>query len=159
MTRSSLWGCVATSSAVSLILALVPLHPTVMYFRPEIVALIAIYWVITVPFSVGMVYAWALGLVVDIAEGAVLGQNALALAIIAYIAGVLHQRFRMFSLWQQTLSVFLLVVIHQFINHWVQSISGNRTDSMAFLLPAIPSALLWPLIPALLGRFIRAWPT
>ena len=47
---------------------------------------------------------------------------------------------------------FVLVGIHQLIAQWVQSLQGGGAASFVFMLPALTSALLWPLLmPVLRG--------
>ena len=68
------------------------------------------------------------------------------MTIIAYICALSHQQLRMFSLGAQILAVFLLVFIYQLMNYWVNSLTGGSFDNMLFLLPALMSALFWPLL-------------
>ena len=65
------------------------------------------------------------------------------------------QRLRLFAPMQQALMLFVLVGTHQLITQWVQSLQGGGAASFAFLLPALTSALVWPLLFALLRRARR----
>ncbi|WP_240500228.1 rod shape-determining protein MreD [Halioglobus japonicus] len=114
--------------------------------RPEWVAVVLIYWVIALPHRVGMVTGLLLGVMLDILEGAVLGQNAFALAVVAALSMTLYQRLRVFSLGQQAGVVFVLVGINQMICQWVQNLQGAGATTLLFLLPAFSSALLWPFV-------------
>lgn len=136
-------------------LALVPLHQGLVWWRPEWIVVVLVYWVIALPQRVGLVTALVLGLLLDVVEGAVLGQNMLALAVVAYIAGLLYQRLRLFNLLQQSLIVFVLVGINQLLCQWIQNLSGTGAPSAAFLLPAVTSALLWPPLLTLLRQMRR----
>lgn len=133
-----------------LLLSIYPLPVSVQYLRPEFAALAVIYWVMLAPFQLGMTLAWFIGLSIDLLEGGVLGQHALALTIIAYICALSHQQLKMFSLGAQVLAVFLLVFIYQLITNWVNSLTGGSFNSMLFLLPALMSALFWPLLKLIL---------
>ena len=59
--------------------------------------MVLMYWVMALPYRVGIGSAWVAGIVLDVLEGSVLGLNALGLVVIAYITLSLHQRLRMFS--------------------------------------------------------------
>lgn len=131
---------------VAYVLAVVPLPAWLLWARPEWVALILIYWCIALPHRVGITTALILGIGMDVLEGAALGQNAFALVIVALLSLVLYQRLRVFSLWQQSGVVFILVGINQLICQWVQNIEGVGTLPRLFLLPALSSALLWPVV-------------
>lgn len=128
------------------VLAVMPLPAWLQWGRPEWVALTLIYWCIALPQRVGITAALMLGVGLDVLEGSVLGQNAFALVIVALLSHLLYQRLRVYSLWQQAVVVFILVGINQLICQWVQSIEGVSVLPRLFLLPALSSALLWPVI-------------
>ena len=131
---------------LALVLAIVPLPGWLLWARPEWVALVLVYWVIALPHRVGVFTGLVLGLVVDILEGSVLGQNALSLAVVAMLSLILYQRMRVTSLWQQAAMVFLLVGINQLLCQWIQNLQGVGAQTPLFLLPAFSSALLWPIV-------------
>ncbi|MEP0203404.1 MAG: rod shape-determining protein MreD [Halioglobus sp.] len=134
------------SILVALILAVTPMPAWSVWGRPEWVALVVIYWTIALPHRVGIFTALLIGIAMDVLEGAVLGQNAFALVVVSLLAMVLYQRLRVFSLWQQSMVVFVLVGINQLICQWVQNLEGAGAQSLFFLLPACSSALLWPVV-------------
>lgn len=140
------YGVILATFAACYVLAILPLPQWLLWGRPEWVALALIYWVIALPHRVGIVTALLLGVGLDILEGAVLGQNAFALVIVALLALTLYQRLRVYSLWQQSALVFVLVGINQMVCQWVQNLEGAGTQSLLFLLPAVSSALLWPVV-------------
>ena len=141
---------------VAFVLAVSPLPQWLQSGRPEWVALTLIYWTIALPHRIGVATALVLGVGLDVLEGAVLGQNAFALAVVVLLALTLYQRLRVYSLWQQAAVVFVLVGINQLICQWVQNLEGLGTRSLQFLLPAISSALLWPFVLQIL-RFLRRY--
>ena len=106
------------------------------------------------PERVSVGSAFILGLIMDLVRGSVMGLNALAMTIIAFLVLMLYKRMRMFPLWQQSALVLVLVGINQLLFHWMQGITGTTSDSLRFLLPAAVSALVWPWLFLLL-RSIR----
>ncbi len=136
----------------ALLFSIWPLPDWALLLRPEFAALLVLYAVLVAPFRMGMLFAWVLGLSIDVLESAVLGQHALALTVLAYLCFLLHTRIRLFSLLEQVISVFVLVGIYQLIGNWVQGIAGVRLYNLGFLLPALTSALLWPLALLVLER-------
>lgn len=112
--------------------------------RPDWVALVMIYWCIALPERVGVGTGWFVGLMLDVANGALLGQNALALAIVAYLALRLHQRIRLFPLWQQSVSVLLLITLHLMLVLWIKGAIGQSAETWAYWLPTLTSMLAWP---------------
>lgn len=155
MTRASGVWVIALSLAVAIWLSILPMPTWAAWARPEWVALVLIYWVIALPHRVGIVSAWATGLLLDVVEGVTLGQNALSLSVVAYVGLVLYQRVRMYAGWQQAGIVFVLIGLHQLVNYWVQTLTQAQVvPSLLFLLPALVSALLWPTVLLLL-RYCR----
>ncbi|MCD8513982.1 MAG: rod shape-determining protein MreD [Nitrincola sp.] len=68
---------------LGLILSQLPLPDFLMWYRPEWVALVLIYWVMMLPHRVGLMSAFFMGLLLDVIRGSVLGLNALSLTLIA----------------------------------------------------------------------------
>jgi len=152
--QHSYWVILLTFLA-AIILALVPLPVWLQWARPEWLALVLVYWTIALPHRVGIFTGLLLGLILDVLEGAVLGQNALSFTVLAFLALILYQRMRVTNLWQQAAMIFLLVGINQLICQWIQNLQGVAAQTPLFLLPAFSSALLWPLILHLLRALRR----
>ena len=142
---------------VAYVLAVLPLPQWLVAGRPEWVALVLIYWCIALPERVGITTGVAIGLGLDVLEGAVLGQHALSLLFVSLLSLLLYQRLRVYSLWQQAAVVFVLVGVKQLICQWVQSLEGIGASSLVFLLPAFTSALLWPVILHVLRQLRRQY--
>ena len=147
---------VVASFLVAALLAVVPLPEWLQWARPEWVALTLLYWCLALPHRVGIFTALLLGVLVDALEGAVLGQNAFSLTVLALCALLVYQRLRVFSLWQQCGEVFVVIGLHQLIGQWVQNLEGAGARSLLFLLPALSSALLWPVVLQVL-RSVRRY--
>jgi rod shape-determining protein MreD len=126
-----------------------------MWARPEWVALVLIYWTIALPHRVGILTALVAGVLLDTLEGAVLGQNAFSLVVVALLCLTLYQRLRVFSVLQQAGMVFVLVGINQLVCQWVQNLEGVGGPTLLFLLPAVSSAMVWPVVLYTLRRLRR----
>ena len=137
---------IVVTLCVAMLLAILPMPEWARPFRPQWVTLVLLYWAIALPQRVGMVTGLLLGVGLDVLEGAVLGQNAFALVVVALLSLTLYQRLRVYSLWQQASVVFVLIGINQLICQWVQNLEGAGAGSLLFLLPAFSSALLWPVV-------------
>lgn len=147
---------VVASFLAAALLAVIPLPQWLQWARPEWVALTLLYWCLALPHRVGIFTALLLGVLVDALEGAVLGQNAFSLTVLALCALLVYQRLRVFSLWQQCGVVFVVIGLHQLIGQWVQNLEGAGARSLLFLLPALSSALLWPVVLQVL-RSVRRY--
>lgn len=134
------------SFIIALVLSIFPLPLSWGWFRPEFVALVAIYWAVVFPQYFGIGYAWVIGMIQDVVEYSLLGQHALSLIAVVYICHLSYQRIRNYALWQQAAWVFIFVGIHQLFWNWVHSLQGSAADPAQFLLPALASALAWPML-------------
>ncbi|MDX1319927.1 MAG: rod shape-determining protein MreD [Oceanospirillum sp.] len=128
----------------ALLLAAMPLPDAFLWVQPEWATMVLIYWCIALPHRVGVFAGFFLGLCMDLLDGSLLGQNALAMSVIAYVALILYQRMRNYGALQQAMMVGLLISISLLIFQWVQNLTSVAADTLAFLLPAITSMLLWP---------------
>ncbi|MEE2893446.1 MAG: rod shape-determining protein MreD [Pseudomonadota bacterium] len=115
------------------------------WLRPDWVALVVLYWVIAVPQQVGMGTAWVSGIFVDSMTGNLLGQHALGLVLIAWAGLTLYERLRMYATLQQALIVFVTVSLAQSIDMAIEIVVRDAVWSWWVLVPALTSAMLWPL--------------
>jgi rod shape-determining protein MreD len=145
------------SLVLALLLSIAPMpfsdEPTLRFLeigRPLWPALFLSYWVLALPHRVGMVGAWCLGLVLDVLTGALLGQNALILTLTIFLVLSLQRRLQMFPMWQQSLVLLVVFGLAQLVQLWLNALTGNRPPTLAFVLPALISALLWPWVFAIL---------
>ncbi len=129
------------------VLAIVPVPVWLELWRPDWVALVPVYWVLALPHRIGLFTAWIVGFLLDVLEGNLLGLNSMVLTAMAYIALTLYQRLRMFTPLQQSMIMLLMVGSGQLFIFWVQAATGRNTaDNLMFIMSALTSALLWPLV-------------
>lgn len=93
------------SIVLALLLGLLPLPAVLQPFRPYWLALVVAYWVIEDPDRAGLGFAFAMGLVGDIAFGGILGEQALRLTVMAFILQRFRSQLRFFPLPQQALAI------------------------------------------------------
>lgn len=148
---------IVVSFIIALMAVMTPLPDFLSLFRPEIVTVLLIYWCIETPDRVGVGYGWVTGLMLDVAQGALLGQHALALAIVAWITVKLHQRIRVYPKGQQALSILVLIVLSQMIVLWVQGVIGKSPNTWMYWLPSITSMIIWPWVDMLMRKVRTAY--
>ena len=144
------------SFIVAFISSMIPLPQVLQLIRPEFVLIVLIYWCIALPNRVGVGIGWLAGLVFDVSSDALLGQHALTFALIAYLAIKLHQRIRVFPIWQQALTILVLMMFQATITLWIKGMLGDAPAFYIFIIPAISTALFWP-IGYLLMRQVRRY--
>lgn len=146
---------VVVSVFIALLLSIAPLSPDLAWARPDWLLLILVYWLLALPERVGVLVCWLCGILLDVLQGAVLGQNAFALAVVAYLIQVSYQRLRMFSLLKQAAFVFLLELFHILVDQWAQNINGVAQTHWLVFLPALTTGLLWLFVRPIVAWFQR----
>jgi len=152
--RSVARWVIFSSLALAMILCIIPLPHAVFLYNPDWVLLFLIYWTMAVPERVGVGYAWCMGLFVDVLTARMLGQHALAYAVVAYLAVKWHRPLRLYPLYQQILSVLLLSLLSQLLVFWTQNIKAASTIGLGYWMPSLVGAVLWPIILLCL-RYVR----
>ena len=137
-------GIILLSFIVAFVLIMIPLPHWAQLFRPEWVAIVVIYWSMALPKRVSVGMSWLAGLIVDVIRGSLLGQHALALAVVSFLTIHLHQRIRVYPLWQQAVTIFLVMVINYLIILWIRGIMGEAPSPWQVLIPSAMTAVLWP---------------
>lgn len=141
---------VAFSLFAALMFNLLPWSGTGLLLRPDLLALTLLFWSIREPLRMGIGIAWLLGLAIDIADGVLFGQNALAYALAVFIALLLHRRIRMFTVWQQTFYIFLLLLLLQTMTLLIRLATGAPFIGAVYYASSLSGALLWPPLTVLL---------
>jgi rod shape-determining protein MreD len=99
---------------------------------------------------VGVSTAFVLGLLLDVHQGSLLGQHALAYSVLSYLAILIHRRLLWFPLSSQALQVLPLLVLAHLIQVLVRLLAGDGWPGWSLLLAPALEALLWPVATALL---------
>ncbi|MBS9402045.1 rod shape-determining protein MreD [Halomonas sp. TRM85114] len=140
---------------MALCLQVMPMADGWQIWRPDWLGLMLIYWCMKAPYRVGVLHGFVLGILIDLLEGAPLGQNALTLSLLAFLCALVYPRFRAYSLVQQAVLIFVLLGIVQLVEQWLRTLLGPFSIHLSFLLPSLIGALLWPWLTTLfeeLGR-------
>ncbi len=132
---------ITLSIAVALLLNLIPFGrlPGV----PDWVALVLTFWCIHQSLKVGMGSAFFLGLAMDVADGSVMGQHALAYVLLAFAAGGLSRRILWFPLGLQALHVLPMLLGMQIVMLITRLISGGEFPGLLWFLSSFIATALW----------------
>jgi rod shape-determining protein MreD len=129
---------------------LLPLSGIALVVKPDFLALVLLYWCIREPRMISVGIAWCLGLLMDVADGTVLGQHALAYAVLAYAAEYFRRRVLRFPLWQQAAQVAVLLLFCAGLVLLVRVMGGASLPRWTYAVGPLTGALLWPVATALL---------
>ena len=139
------------STLVALILTVLPLPPWADVVRPAFLVLTVIYWSVNAPRAGGLAIGFFAGLLLDVFQGPVLGEHALALSLITYIAVREHQRIRSKPAIQQALIVFAALVLYEVVLFMIDGWTGNPVTSPLRWVHTVTGALIWPPAAAVLS--------
>lgn len=141
-----------TSSLVALMLQSLPLPQLLSILWPQFLVLTVLYWSTMTPRAGGILLGFTGGLALDVMLGTQLGQHALALSLLAYLAIRFHLLTRAKPIFEQGLLVLLALFIYEAVLWTIDGWSGLQARSWTRWMHIVPGALVWPVIVGLLGR-------
>jgi rod shape-determining protein MreD len=121
-------------------------HPA----SPDLLALVLVFWNVHQPRRVSVGLAFVFGLLMDVHQGAVLGQHALAYTLLSYLAVSVHRRVLWFSLPAQALHVLPVFVAAHAVSLLTRLMVGGMFPGWWLMLAPLFEALLWPVAVLLL---------
>ncbi|MBW9334649.1 rod shape-determining protein MreD [Herbaspirillum sp. RU 5E] len=139
---------IAFSLIVAFVLNLMPWGQ--MAGVPDFVALALVFWNIHQPRKVGISVAFMMGLLMDVNEATLLGENALAYTLLSYFAIMIHRRVLWFPLRTQALHVLPLMLLAQAVQLVIQLLVTGKSPDWFYFSESVVSALLWPVVSILL---------
>jgi len=116
-------GFIVLTLVAALLLNLLPWSGLVLWGKPDFVAL--------------------LGLFMDVADGTLFGQHALAYSILAYAGIVLHRRVLRFSGTSQVLHVVTLLLMNDLIVLAIRAAAGADFPGYRYFLGSFVAGILW----------------
>jgi rod shape-determining protein MreD len=117
---------------------------------PDFVALVLVFWSIHQPRKVGIGVAFFMGLLMDVHDASLLGQNALAYTLLSYFAIMIHRRVLWFPIATQALHVLPLLFCAQAVQLLVRLIVSGKFPDWFYLAESLVSVALWPVVTWLL---------
>jgi rod shape-determining protein MreD len=136
---------------IGFMLMIMPLPPVAEAYRPDWLVLVLIFWAMSAPRSYSVGIAWMLGMVLDVAQGTLLGQHALALCIVVYITVKFHLLMRVFPMLQLTATVFALLALYQFLLFWINGVAGVSASAVDYWGPVVSGTIIWPILSTFLS--------
>lgn len=132
------------SLLAALLLGLLPLPLELAPIKPFWVALVLCYWLLETPEKMGLGVAFLMGLAADLVHGTLLGEHALRLCMLAFLVLRFRPRLRFFTLWQQALAVFAMLLNDRVVVLMIRGFSGEVLPPPSFWVAPITGLVLWP---------------
>ena len=141
-------GTILASLAVALLLDFLPWKNVLLV--PDFVALVLAFWCVRQPRLVGLGAGWLLGLLIDVGNGVLLGQHALAYSVLAFLAIWMSRRILWFGAGQQALHVAVILLVTQGVVLLVRLAAGDQFPGWPIIVGPLAGAALWPMLTWLL---------
>jgi rod shape-determining protein MreD len=117
---------------------------------PDLGATVLAFWCIHQPRRVGIGIAWTLGLLLDVGNGALLGEHALGYSVLAFLAFAVRRRLLWFPPWQQALHLLPLLLSMQLLTLVIRIAAGADFPGWGHFSGSFICAALWPALTFLL---------
>lgn len=117
---------------------------------PDLLAVALVFWNVHQPRRVGVGLAFAFGLLMDVHQGALLGQHALAYTGLSFVAVTVHRRLLWFGAVEQALQILPVFAAAHGVALVVRLLTGGMFPGWALVAAPLFEALLWPLATWLL---------
>ena len=117
---------------------------------PDFVALVLVFWSIHQPRMVGIGIAFTMGLLMDVHDAALLGENALSYTLLSYFAIMIHRRVLWFRVGTQAAHVLPLLLLMQTVQLVVRMAVSGKFPGWLYFMESVVAAALWPLVTMIL---------
>ena len=112
---------------------------------PDFVALVLVFWGLHQSRRVGIGIAFFMGLLMDVHDATLLGENALAYTLLSYCAIMMHRRVLWFPVMTQALHVLPLLLLAQTVQLVIRFLISGKFPGWFYFTESVVSVLLWPL--------------
>ena len=114
-------------------------------WMPDVLAVVLVFWTVHQPLRVSIGGAFVFGLLMDVHQGGLLGQHAMAYTVLSFLAVAVHRRLLWFSVPSQAAQVFPLFAVAHAVELAVRMLNGGTFPGWMLLLAPVAEAVLWPL--------------
>lgn len=119
-------------------------------WSPDILAVVLVFWTVHQPLRISIGGAFVFGLLMDVHQGGLLGQHAMAYTVLSFAAITIHRRLLWFSVPSQAAQVFPLFALAHAVELAVRMLSGGTFPGLLMLLGPVVEAVLWPVATIIL---------
>lgn len=117
---------------------------------PDLLLLVIAFWCVNEPQRVNMLAAFCIGLLMDVHDGGLLGEQALTFTLVAYGSLLIRRRLQRFNPVIQAVHMIPVFVLSEAIARLVHSWIAGEWTGWGWLWSALFTVLLWPLADLLL---------
>jgi rod shape-determining protein MreD len=112
-------------------------------WAPDVLLVILVFWCVHQPTRVGVFTCFALGLVVDVHQTALLGQHALSFSVMGFLALQLHRRMQWFTGASQAPQILPIFLIGMAVDVSLRYLFGRSLAHWSIVFAPVLEAALW----------------
>ena len=112
-------------------------------WAPDVLLVILVFWCVHQPTRVGVFTCFALGLVVDVHQTALLGQHALSFSVMGFLALQLHRRMQWFTGASQAPQILPIFLIGMAVDVSLRYLFGRSLTHWSIVFAPLLEAALW----------------
>lgn len=117
---------------------------------PDLLLLVIAFWCLHEPRRINMAVAFVFGLLLDVHDAGLLGEQALAYVLVAYGTQLLSRRMLRFNVVIQAIHLVPVFVLAEAVARLAHVWLAGEWTGWAWLWSALLTVLLWPLADVLL---------
>ena len=152
MTKNNSFLLLTKITIIALIVGAILLPSILELVSPFWMLIFFIYWIIYTDTKAVYLFALILGLLADILQGSILGQNALALLISSAFIFNVKKSFYVSNLTTQQVYIFIASLIYLTALILTHLAIQGLDFSWLIILSPFTSAIIWPLIRLFLAK-------
>ena len=152
MTKYNSLLLLSKIAIIALIVGAIALPSVLEIVSPFWMLIFFIYWIIYSDTKVLYLYALILGLLTDILQGSILGQNALALLISSAFIFSVKKSFYVSNLTTQQVYIFVASIIYLIALILTHIAIQGFDFSWLILLSPFTGGIIWPLVRLFLAK-------
>ena len=152
MTKNSSLILLTKITIIALIVGAISLPSVLEIVSPFWMLVFFIYWIIYTDSKALYFYALILGLLTDMLQGSILGQNALALLFSSAFIFNVKKSFYVSNLTTQQVYIFIASIIYLIVLILTHIAIQGFDFSWLILLSAFTGSIIWPLVRLSLAK-------
>lgn len=144
---------IGLSFLVGMMLTILPLPEWAVWYQPAWVLMILLFWMIAIPYRVGIGTAFITGLLLDLLIGTIFGQHALLFSFLGYFLIRFQIPIHSLPVWQQTILVLITMAVYLALQYWIMAMADSVPLTGKYWLSLVSTTLLWPWLGVLLNDY------
>lgn len=143
--QDPLW-MIITSIVIGSVLLVYPMAYETSGWRPAVMLLIMLFWILYQPGWSGIWFAFGLGIFTDLLLDAPLGLNALSFVLITFATRYFIRERRILTFGNSWVIAIIAIVSHSAFIWMSQTISGINFSMARHWQPMLTGILAWPMV-------------